>query len=837
MRKVSLVSFVLLAACSASIAAPAGSSAEQSLVGNPAGSIPAGLPAKLAVGLFEDTGKTWMKSSGIPWDVRYRYFTKGWANNWGYGANDGAWGLEYMQESSASGQIPAIAYYEMNEQPGGWEGDFYAKTKNATTMASYFGDFKLLMQRAKDFGKPVVVLLEADGFAYMQQQSGNNPLAYSAIAASGLPELAGLPNTAAGWGLAFLQLRKSVGADQVILGIHISGWATGADLFHSSVTEPLQPAVDSVYAFLSPMGLAANQTGQTYDVLVGDPLDRDADYYQLVRGENRWWDASDTASIDSKSFNRYAEWLRLWNLKAGKRWVLWQIPVGNSSSLNVCNGGGPRQGYKDNRTEYFFGADGAVHREKFASDGVIALLFGAGEGCQGSFEADLDATGQPYLKTHAGPFLQAGGLTLSGASTPISAPPASTPAPAPGGDSATFNFEGGTQSWKSTGAVAAALASSATQKFAGTHALAVKVAGAGAARIEVADPAIAPGTTVAFHLWIPAAAQLSSVSTFVQEDAVTQWRWTGNWVAASSLARGSWNTINVTVPADASKLQSLGLELAMSGAAQATVYVDSIGGSSTGAAVVVAPAPVTAVPPPANVVPAPAPAPAPAAGTPAPTALGCLKVMPLGDSITLGVNGGYRNTLFSSMVAAGCGLNFVGSQSDQYAQITDKDHEGHPGFTISDIAQSVTGWLTSAQPDYVTLMIGTNDIAWWTAETAAQIADRHAQLVDQILAARPNAWVVVGSIPPITSQIIAPQNIDRAQLGRDFNAAVKVRMAAMEAAGKRVRFADVNSVLTVADLYDGVHPTQAAHARVANAFFAALLPVTSCTGPAVSCGP
>ena len=37
-----------------------------------------------------------------------------------------------------------------------------------------------------------------------------------------MPELAGLPNTVAGWGLAFLQLRKSVGANNAILGMHVS---------------------------------------------------------------------------------------------------------------------------------------------------------------------------------------------------------------------------------------------------------------------------------------------------------------------------------------------------------------------------------------------------------------------------------------------------------------------------------------------------------------------------------------------------------------------------------------------------------------------------------------
>ena len=50
------------------------------------------------------------------------------------------------------------------------------------------------------------------------------------------------------------------------------------------MTDALQPQVDKVYAFLAPFGLAANVTGATWDVLVGDPLDRDADYYAWCRG-------------------------------------------------------------------------------------------------------------------------------------------------------------------------------------------------------------------------------------------------------------------------------------------------------------------------------------------------------------------------------------------------------------------------------------------------------------------------------------------------------------------------------------------------------------------------
>jgi hypothetical protein len=400
-----------------------GSSASAQTPTSPSGSVPTGLPARLMVGLFEDTGKTWMRDSAVPWDVRYRYFTKGWVNNWGYGAADGAWALKFLQESAAQRFIPAVQYYQMNNEPGGGESAFYAKTQNATTMRSYFSDFKMLMARVKEFGKPTLILLEADGFGYMQQQSKNNPNAYAAVAATGLPELAGLPNTVAGWGLAFLQLRKAVGASNAILGIHISGWASGKDLAYFSVGDALLPEVQKVHTFLKPLGLGPNVTGATYDVLVGDPLDRDSDFYLLRLGQKRSWDMSDSASLSSSSFNRYAEWLRLWNVASGKRWVLWQIPLGNSHHLNVDNAGGARQGYKDNRPEYFFGTSGATRRQKFVNSGVLALLFGRGEGRQSSHTNDYYTDGQLFMKSRAGAFLKAGGLAIPRGPLGTSVPP------------------------------------------------------------------------------------------------------------------------------------------------------------------------------------------------------------------------------------------------------------------------------------------------------------------------------------------------------------------------------------------------------------------------------
>jgi lysophospholipase L1-like esterase len=211
--------------------------------------------------------------------------------------------------------------------------------------------------------------------------------------------------------------------------------------------------------------------------------------------------------------------------------------------------------------------------------------------------------------------------------------------------------------------------------------------------------------------------------------------------------------------------------------------------------------------------------------------------MPLGDSITLGVNGGYRNNLYTGLQQNNCGVSYVGTLNDPNTRVADKDHDGHSGFAIGDIAGSVTAWLGTTQPNIVLLMIGTNDIAWWTNNDAAEIGARHDALIDQIRAVRPNAWIFVASIPPQTSVMIhgkpdgsaTTTSVDRAVLAGQFNAVIRSNVDARIAAGQKVRFVDVNSVLTTGDLYDGIHPTEVAHAKVAQVFLdavrAALVPV------------
>jgi lysophospholipase L1-like esterase len=204
----------------------------------------------------------------------------------------------------------------------------------------------------------------------------------------------------------------------------------------------------------------------------------------------------------------------------------------------------------------------------------------------------------------------------------------------------------------------------------------------------------------------------------------------------------------------------------------------------------------------------------------------CTGIMPLGDSITLGVNGGYRNNLYTGLQQNRCGVSYVGTLIDPNTRVADQHHEGHAGLTIADIAGRVDAWVASTEPGIILLMVGTNDTAWWTNSDAAEIGARHDALIDQLRAARPNAWIFVASIPPQTSVLIhgkpdgnaTTRSVDRAVLTQQLDAVIRKNTEVRGAVGQRVRFVDVNSVLKIADLYDGIHPTEAAHAKVAQKF-------------------
>ncbi|MGW3962601.1 cellulose binding domain-containing protein [Amycolatopsis sp. NPDC005003] len=200
-------------------------------------------------------------------------------------------------------------------------------------------------------------------------------------------------------------------------------------------------------------------------------------------------------------------------------------------------------------------------------------------------------------------------------------------------------------------------------------------------------------------------------------------------------------------------------------------------------------------------------------------AAAAVPVMPLGDSITQGGSiGGYRLDLGAKLRADGRSIDFVGSLSDGPASMPDRNHEGHPGWTIAQIDQNVTGWLNTYRPRTILLHIGTNDMYGSDPGGAPR---RLSALVDRITNLVPGTDVFVATIIPIS---FADQTV------RTFNAAIAPDMRAKAAAGKRVHLVDMYPSVAVADLPDGIHPNAAGYSKMATTWYNALKAVPGSIG-------
>ncbi|KAJ7874945.1 lipolytic enzyme [Mycena olivaceomarginata] len=154
-----------------------------------------------------------------------------------------------------------------------------------------------------------------------------------------------------------------------------------------------------------------------------------------------------------------------------------------------------------------------------------------------------------------------------------------------------------------------------------------------------------------------------------------------------------------------------------------------------------------------------------------------LKIMPLGASLTYGTASsdlnGYRATLDLLLAGDGNTVDMVGSQKS--GNFTDPDHEGYPGFIISQIDAKGIAAMPVQQPNIVTLAAGTNDMLQNVAP-----ADAPARLVTAIQ----DIW-----------------------------------MRLQRRSSYPVILVDAHAVVAVGDLADGTHPNDAGYKRIAKVFY------------------
>ncbi len=252
--------------------------------------------------------------------------------------------------------------------------------------------------------------------------------------------------------------------------------------------------------------------------------------------------------------------------------------------------------------------------------------------------------------------------------------------------------------------------------------------------------------------------------------------------------------------------------------------------------------------------------------------------MPLGDSITDGYipdPGSYRTQLYTDLTNAGVQVNFVGSQTDNPSTTLSNaavsnptliEHEGHSGYRVDQIASNLDGvdssgsanssnggyWLAggngtgraAAEPNVITLLIGTNDITQGyllpgtyttlnggTATSPVEALEtRLAALVAQIVADRPNAELLVGSLPAINDHFNPGSPTSFNPLVQDYNSLIQnVLVPRAEALGEKVGFVNQYANFVNPDgsvntsLYgDSEHPNTAGGVLMGNSWFQAI---------------
>lgn len=96
---------------------------------------------------------------------------------------------------------------------------------------------------------------------------------------------------------------------------------------------------------------------------------------------------------------------------------------------------------------------------------------------------------------------------------------------------------------------------------------------------------------------------------------------------------------------------------------------------------------------------------------------------------------------------------------------------------------------------------------------------RLKKLIDLILSRNANAAVFVCQLIPADPARYA-NTVSRSVA---FNAAIPDLVASYVSAGKKVTMVSMNKALTVSDLADGLHPTDAGYSKMANAWYDAIL--------------
>jgi VCBS repeat-containing protein len=209
-------------------------------------------------------------------------------------------------------------------------------------------------------------------------------------------------------------------------------------------------------------------------------------------------------------------------------------------------------------------------------------------------------------------------------------------------------------------------------------------------------------------------------------------------------------------------------------------------------------------------------------------------IMPLGDSITAGridatgppenLRSGYRKSLNDTLAASGFTFDLVGSEvHGEDLPDFDYNHEGHGGYTASEIAWGLTGypvdgiraWLDDNPADIVLLHIGTNGL------------DRSNDIDVEVILDEIDQWELSAIGNPVT--VILAMIVDQDPINPEvslFNNNVLAMANDRIAAGDDIIIANIHDALTYPDdMGDQFHPNVVGYSKMAAVWFNKLSPI------------
>ncbi|MBN2712132.1 MAG: carbohydrate-binding protein, partial [Planctomycetes bacterium] len=195
------------------------------------------------------------------------------------------------------------------------------------------------------------------------------------------------------------------------------------------------------------------------------------------------------------------------------------------------------------------------------------------------------------------------------------------------------------------------------------------------------------------------------------------------------------------------------------------------------------------------------------------------RIFIIGDSITQGntSHNTYRRPLWHALDYNGYNVDFVGSLSTNYGGSApnpdfDLDHEGHWGWRADEILAQINGWAASADPDIALIHLGTNDLI--QGQSVSSTITDLGNIINALRVVNPDVKILLAKIIPCKRCDVTA-----------LNTAIVDLAAQKNSVNSQIVVVDQYTGFDMAtDLYDDAHPDESGEQKMADKWYAALVP-------------